>query len=134
MAAKSGKGSRDKGGKGEREFLKALGVELGITLERNLQQSRSGGADCLGLESYAIEVKRCEQLQLKSWWVQSVEQAADDGRVPVLAYRQNRHPWRVIVPLHHIDTEIEPSYLLEYTATVSISAFAFVASRGKYTD
>ena len=53
---------RRNGAAGEREFLKALGAELGDILSRNLQQTREGGADRLCVKGWAIEVKRQEAL------------------------------------------------------------------------
>jgi hypothetical protein len=58
------------------------------------QQSDGGGYDITGLDWLALEVKRCEQLQLDAWWTQAKGQAKH-GQVPVLVYRQNRKPWRV---------------------------------------
>lgn len=86
---------RRKGAAGEREFLKALGAELGDILKRNLQQTREGGADCLCVKGWAIEVKRQEALSRPTWWRQAVEQAERAGAQPMLAYRRNREPWRV---------------------------------------
>lgn len=108
--------SRDKGQRAEREVIKLLqpivdrvygakGLEP-PTLERNLQQAASGGYDIKGLEWLALEVKRCEQLNLNKWWEQTVRQACGN-KIPVLFYRQNRKAWRVRVegrlPLHKDD-------------------------------
>lgn len=90
--------SRDKGQRGEREFLKLLEKELPIKLERNLDQTRDGGCDLLGIKELAIEVKRCETLCINNWWEQALEQAGKD-QYPVLAYRQSRKPWQVMIPL-----------------------------------
>ena len=92
----TGAGSRLKGQKGEREFLGALGQELGESLKRNLQQTREGGADCLMVRGWAIEVKRQERLSRPKWWAQAVEQAAREGAQPMLAYRRNREAWKVM--------------------------------------
>lgn len=95
-------GGRAKGASGERE-LAALLIEwadsLGMALEvkRNLEQVRGGGHDLVGLECYgmAVEVKRVEALALVNWWDQAVRQAKQaGGLIPVLAWRQNRKPWR----------------------------------------
>jgi len=95
----SGKRSRNKGASGEREFLRLLGDELGEMLTRNLSQTREGGADCLCVKGWAIEVKRCESLSRRAWWRQACEQAERLGVEPMLAYRRNREPWRVwVVP------------------------------------
>ena len=66
-------------------------------IARNLQQSDSGGFDLIGLPWYAIEVKRCETLQLARWWAQTTRQASKN-QVPLLIYRQNRKKWRVQMP------------------------------------
>lgn len=90
-----GKMSRTKGSRGEREFLSLLGEELGELLTRNLSQTREGGADCICVKGWAIEVKRHESLSRPAWWRQAVEQAARLGVQPMLAYRRSREPWRV---------------------------------------
>jgi hypothetical protein len=90
-----GRMSRNKGARGEREFLELLGTELGEMLARNLQQTRGGGADCLMVKGWAIEVKRCESLSRPTWWRQAVKQAEREGVQPMLAYRRNKEPWRV---------------------------------------
>ena len=68
----SGKGSRTKGASAERELIKLLEDHLGdivhqqnLSLQRNLEQTRSGGHDVIGLDDIAIEVKRQEKLQLR---------------------------------------------------------------------
>lgn len=88
---------RNKGARAEREFLAALGGELGELLTRNLQQTRGGGADCLCVKGWAIEVKRQERLSRPAWWRQAQEQASREGVQPMLAYRRSREPWRVWV-------------------------------------
>lgn len=99
-----GKMQRAKGQRGEREFLTLLSEELlklgvDIELTRNLQQTRQGGADCLSLPGFAIEVKRSKNSQIPTWWAQAVRQAESVGAVPVLAWRRNRASWTVY--LHH---------------------------------
>ena len=101
----AGKKSRNKGAAGEREFFNSLSDWLGVDflrywlgiskIERNLQQTRSGGADNHEAFPFGVEVKRQEKLQITKWWVQTEEQAGD--RTPVLAYRQNRGEWRILV-------------------------------------
>ncbi len=86
---------RRKGARAEIEFLQELGAELGELLTRNLQQTREGGADCLCVRGWAIEIKRQEALSRPTWWRQAVEQAERAGAQPMLAYRRNREPWRV---------------------------------------
>lgn len=91
--------SRRKGAAGEREFINMLKDYLGDdTIKRNLEQTRDGGQDALGIEGWALEVKRAAEPKLAAWWAQAVEQAKGRGE-PALAYRLDRKPWRVIVPM-----------------------------------
>ena len=101
-----GKSQREKGRKAEIEFLKLLGDELGEMLTRNLSQTREGGADCLCVKGWAIEVKRQERLSRRAWWRQACEQAERLGVQPMLAYRRNREPWRVWIT-EGVDITIE---------------------------
>ena len=102
---------RAKGAAGEREVLALLGDRLGKKFERNLGQTRGGGADCVEIGRIALEVKRQEQLNIKSWWEQAERQAVcisipsgidihkkqQLNAIPVLAYRQSRKPWTFVL-------------------------------------
>lgn len=95
----NGRGRKAKGANGERELIRILSDRLpDLSLTRNLTQSRSGGADCLDLPGVALEIKRQENLAIPQWWQQTLKQAGD-SLVPVLAYRQSRRPWAVVVSL-----------------------------------
>lgn len=93
-------GARMKGQEGEREVIKLLEPivkECGQgMLFRNLDQTRSGGHDIIGLDWIAMEIKRQEVLDIDNWWKQTIRQAGED-KIPVLIYRQSRQPWRVIM-------------------------------------
>ncbi len=89
----SGSMSRNKGARAETEVLKLLGAELGVALDRNISQTRDGGADCLCVKGWAIEVKRVEKLSRQAWWRQAVAQARAIGAEPMLFWRQSRKPW-----------------------------------------
>ena len=82
--------SRRKGATAEREVAAILADHLGVPVVRNLEQTRDGGHDLLGLP-FAIEVKRKASGYLSAWWDQTIEQAGD--RLPVLVYRFDRQPW-----------------------------------------
>lgn len=84
---------RRKGAAAEREVLKLLGAEIGVMLERNLQQTRDGGADCIAVKGWAIEVKRQERLSRPAWWRQARAQAEKLGAEPMLLYRRSRESW-----------------------------------------
>lgn len=62
-------------------------------------QSMKGGYDIIGLEWFALEVKRHEKVtgaSTLSWWVQCKRQAAE-GQEPVLFYRPNNINWRIMM-------------------------------------
>ena len=65
-----------------------------MLLQRNTLQSDRGGYDIVGLEDFAIEVKRVEKLNIKKWWEQTLRQTRP-GQIPVLFYRQSYKPWFV---------------------------------------
>lgn len=115
-----GASQRNKGAAGERELAKLLAESLGIDCHRNLEQTRSGGADLLGVGPWAIEVKRHERLCIPQWWGQACQQAKD--LYPALAYRQSRQPWTVIVPLGVLLGEPE-DWLSGHRASLSLEGF-----------
>lgn len=98
--------SRTKGAVGEREFCKWLYDNFNIPMpERNLEQVRSGGSDIIDFEPFFFEVKRCELLDLDSWWIQvvsAVRKSHNAVAVPVVAFRQNRKQWEFLISAKNI--------------------------------
>jgi len=97
--------SQRKGAGGERDFMKELMARLpSLSLTRNTYEQRvkSGHADVLGLPGFAIEVKRygnsTTDWYKPDWWEQTVHSASLTNAIPLLGYRYNRKPWRVVVP------------------------------------
>jgi Holliday junction resolvase len=90
---------RRKGQSSEREFFRLLSDQLGTCVRRNVDQARNGGADCVEVPGWAIEVKRHETGFREAWWEQSLAQAEAADCSPALAYRASRQPWRVRVLL-----------------------------------
>ena len=95
-----GKKSRDKGASGEREFINKVRELTGglVILRRNLDQTRSGGDDCLGHEAFSFEIKRYRKVNdgdIRQWWKQAEHNAG--RKHPVLAYRPDFQDWRVMV-------------------------------------
>ncbi len=144
----SGKKSRCKGQSGEREVAKLIFELLGIEVHRNWQeQSAHGGADLYGLGGFSVEVKRYREVNpslIKSWWEQTVKQAISAEEIPVLFYRGDRQPWRVVMDGSWVlqaefavvtnDGQISqevflPKWLFdfEYTITMSPDMFASIA-------
>lgn len=104
---------RDKGFNAEREIATTMnGVvmlvmrELGFpedkiiaaasTIQRNQNQSAVGGNDLTNTFGMGIEIKRQELLAINSWWKQCEAGAMRNGELPVLIFKQNHKPWRVI--------------------------------------
>ncbi len=118
---------RRKGATGERELAKLLSAELGIEVLRNLSQTRDGGYDLKGL-NISLEVKRQETEELQRWWNQTVIQAKESGKIPVLAYRRSRQKWRFVLPLAGVAGRREMSVgelTLGLTATVYLEGFCY---------
>ncbi len=108
-------GGREKGALGERQVLAILEQELGLKLVRNKQQAARGGRDIIEDVDrhqhpipFAIEVKFRKTESIKTWWAQTVEQAEATGRKPVLFFRGNNKPWRVVADVHDINPEVWP--------------------------
>ena len=105
--------ARNKGATGERELCRWIKDNLGVLgdPERNLEQVRSGGADIINVYPFIFEVKRVENLDLVSWWIQvktaweqlrdmsDVDEQAgiDRNLIPVVAFRQNNQPWEFLI-------------------------------------
>jgi hypothetical protein len=131
---------REKGAGAERELAGAIFEELGVRLVRNLEQSRAGGHDLTlapeqsgpvadALSRYALEVKRHAKATpalLAGWWAQAQAQAEAAGLVPALAYRPDRMPWRVVLPLAELRVELTRAAGIEFTAELSLPAFCAI--------
>lgn len=118
--------SRQKGARGEREFIAALQQAAGkdLDLKRNLEQTREGGFDITGLDNWAPEIKRYKEVTpslLSGWWDQAVEQSTERRR-PVLAYRADRRDWRVVLLGSEL-TNMLTGVSLDDTVEVSINGF-----------
>lgn len=101
---------RTKGQEGEREIARKLNaiveeVRADLLLsplpepafQRNQNQTAVGGDDLSNGFGLSIEVKRQEALSVGAWWRQCCESAVRNNMVPILMFRQNRKPWRVIM-------------------------------------
>lgn len=95
---------RSKGANGEREA--AIWIQkhfdLEIKPERNLEQVRKGGHDLLGFPPFAFEIKRCEVLSKRDWWLQAVTSATSTYFVPVVMFRQNKGKWNFLISAKNI--------------------------------
>ena len=101
--------SRRTGADGERELARVLREALGIEVSRNLQQTRDGGHD-MEVCGFGVEVKRAAKVteaKVAAWWQQATRQATRAGLTPALAYRQDRQPWSVRVPLSSLRPDLQ---------------------------
>ena len=92
--------SRTKGASAERECARLIEEHLGIKAERHLVQTRNGGHDLLGVDGYAIEIKRYAKAgdaDKARWWTQAVQQAKAVNQIPVVFFRLDRQPWKALV-------------------------------------
>jgi hypothetical protein len=98
----SGRRSRSKGARGERQAARELSRVLGVPARRGQQFSGVEGKDVVvGLDGLHVEVKRCEKLSLYP----AIEQACRDaaaGEVPLVLHRRNGKPWLVILELEQL--------------------------------
>lgn len=125
--------SRAKGKAGERELIgelkKLLPPEMTSELTRNLDQTRDGGHDILGLGDWALEVKRYAEVlpaDLERFWSQATEQARKDGKRAALAFRQDRRPWRVVIKGWGMDSDA-----YEDTVEMALSLYAKIVMAGQ---
>ena len=103
---------RYKGARGERELFALLSTELGIVVQRNLVQTRDSGADSLSIPGFSIEVKRQETPFRQVWWDQvNATRHQNGGVMPILFYRQSRHPWTAVFDLADIYPNVDSGSL-----------------------
>lgn len=134
--------SRQKGAGAERELARLVQDWSGVRLVRNLEQTRDGGHDLIvhpdeagsvadAFRKLAIECKRYQAVtdgRLAKWWAQAVTQANEAALSPVLAYRADRSPWRVVVPIALVNPAHTRASGIEYAATLSVECFCHVVA------
>jgi len=128
--------SKQKGASSEREFAGLIHDHLGVKLVRVLDQSRAGGFDLAvspdqagpvveTVRGLAIECKRYGNITphlMTRFWSQAVRQAENAGLIPALAWRADRQPWRVTIPMSWL-AGMGTSMDMEFTATLGVEAF-----------
>ncbi len=108
--------SRQKGAAFERDVCKMIGEAFNISVKRNLEQTRAGGAD-IELKPFLVECKRYAQ-QGSNWfkddWWEQVKRSSQNDYMPVLIYKYDRQPIRVVLPLVTINPDFEPEHMLMF--------------------
>ena len=97
----SGKMSRDKGKRGERELSKTLTELLGVECRRGQQYNGIEGQDVVGVDGLHIESKWVERLNLRDAYAQAQADAAAND-VPVVCHKKNNQPWLITMALSDI--------------------------------
>ena len=89
--------SKNKGGRGEREFA-ALCRDEGYDTAQRGQQFQGGvdSPDVRGLPGIHVEVKRVERLNIHDAVRQSVRDSGGQA-IPIVAHRRNRDAWMVTI-------------------------------------
>lgn len=110
---------RAKGHAFERELIKKFHDEFGDCashLKRNLDQYQTGGKADIEFHNLMIEAKRYASghWYKPEWWEQAKTSAGDDY-IPVLIYKYDRQPIRMVFPLR---TFKEYSFKTVETVTV----------------
>ena len=90
--------SKQKGGRGEREFAQLCRDEGYNNATRG--QQYSGGIDSpdvRGLPGIHVEVKRVERLNIHEAMAQSIRDSGGHA-IPIVAHRRNRGNWLITMP------------------------------------
>ena len=131
----SGRKSRSKGARFEREVARAIREALGVELKRELDQYQERGlGDLRGWDGVLVECKRYADAttgQVDAWWDETIAEADAAKRAPVLIYRLDRKPVRVRLALG----DIMPSFFgtAEHNSPIEVDFDTFVAiARERY--
>jgi Holliday junction resolvase len=114
--------SRSKGAQFEREVAALLRDELGEVakdVRRNLTQYQVADEGDMMLPPFMIECKRYAKGDLhQQWWWEKILKAAGEKYIPLLIYRFDRRPIRMVFPLHVVG---DYPHNNEYTCTVGVA-------------
>ena len=91
----TGKMSRSKGLRGEREVFKLFEAAGGTVL--NLDGQGDHLVE-LGDVLFHVESKRSETVRMSTWVAQAAREAARPYYVPVVVWRQNHRDWQIDLP------------------------------------
>ena len=92
------KSERRKGADGEREVCHILADNLGISVNRNLSQTREGGCDIV-CGPFNLEVKRRKSIAVYEWMDQAAASCEGSKQKPVVICRGDGKKWLAIMPL-----------------------------------
>jgi len=101
-----GRKSRAKGAAFERQVAKLIKEDFGVSVARDLRQyQKKGHGDLIGWPGTLIECKArvdARRAAIRDWWAETVAEAALVGCRPVLIYKLDRQPLRVVLSLSDV--------------------------------
>ena len=111
----TGKMSRDKGKRGERELAALLNKLFNIDTCRRGQQycGLAGNADVVGIAGVHSEVKRVESLNITKAMAQAVDDCPDSD-VPVVHHKKNGGDWMTTIRTEDLPELVGHLYLTIY--------------------
>ena len=109
--------SRQKGAAFERDVCKRIWEAFNIDVGRNLGQYQVKDMGDIMLKPCLVECKRYAQQGSNcfrdDWWEQ-VKRSSQNDYMPVLIYKYDRQPIRVVLPLVAINPDFEPDHFLMF--------------------
>lgn len=108
---------RHKGAANERAVAKLYYEDMGVKLVRDIEQYRRADRGDLIPDGdfdwcFCIEVKARVGVNTqhdKSWWEQVAKAAKAYDKIPVLWYKFNRRPWRVVMQMCDVALALCPT-------------------------
>ena len=104
--------SQNKGRRGELAVIAAYADSMNVRLKRDLEQWRSADHGDLLPDGdfdwpFTIEVKSYSDktasvMHKPQWWAQVTTAAKAAGKMPVLWYKYDRRPWRVVMKMNNV--------------------------------
>lgn len=104
----SGKMSRDKGARVEREIISVLNLYFGCDLKRQLDQTREGGLDTTEGLPFSIEIKARASAPAVMKFLEQAEAATRSGTIPIAIVKANNKKPIVVLYLEDFMPLAEP--------------------------
>nr|CRH05615.1 protein of unknown function [Candidatus Magnetococcus massalia] len=118
--------SRIKGAVAEQQLFGLLNNQLGVTPSgvsaRSALTTRWHHAMPI-----TILCRDRQVIRLQSWWQETIQQAEKEGRIPVLAYTDEKKRWRFRLPVELLTGSHWTEQELAMTAELHIEGFCAIA-------
>ena len=131
-----GKSARVKGHSFENKMKHAVNeylekYNLPYSVSRNLNQTRDGGADLIGLDNFQIECKRYKKnnsdLPQNAWWKQVLDSCKENNDIPILIWKYDYQDVQVQFPvvMFNFTSDFDESFS-DYPARMKFDDFMFL--------